>query len=627
MQKNNFTKCDPISKEVVKSLLSQSDRERECLRYTVFKASGLSATQMRKQYGFESMNERSKVVDTALQHAKYIRESIEVLAKSKDRSVLKVLAIASDESDSITDESTDDDDQDATGDQEPQQQFEAVQHDVAKLVEIVRSSLFNYFEIVERLPGCPLSNSSLLELVKPELPREENDQLLISYEAFCLDEELHATIRLREVNTINGEIVTDSESDDADEICHVMTPLDDSMKALIQKKRKSIKRQASRLKAKHIAEQNFLHRKVSRKVRGIVKKFPDIGHTIEEFVKQNNVGADQWRRTGVLTFDGNVRDAKRVTYERIRQHLMSVYQREFSYGTTVQLCVARNKRRSSSRYKGLAQVTSRRSRKGFQLRFNPDFHWSCALYRGLQYIQMTDGRCIINVNRDDAASFRLDTLATNRQHSAPAVKGCDVLTTHKDYVNRYRSVLQTTSYNFTGTLTTLECCAGVVKASPLFSKSPAQHAADFDMLHRKEELKNVFLQPNGDPKNILCVRVDGASDEGPSHEEVQFFWTRDHLLNERLATLVTTRSSGSSFLNRVELQNGCLSRGHSNLFIPSTLSGSCIVDGKIDNDILCKNLDLAIDTSLMWIKAPVVRLLFTYTKVQIPQTTKCTVKI
>lgn len=212
MQNNNFTKSDPISKEVVKSLLGlcQSDRERECLRYTVFKASGLSATQMRKQYGFESMIERSKVVDTALQHAKYIRESIEELAKSKDRSVLKVLAIASDESDSSTDESTDDDDQDATGDQEPQQQFEAVQHDVAKLVEIVRSSFFNYFEIVERLPGCPLSNSSLLELVKPELPREGNDQLLISYEAFCLDEELNATIRLREVNTINGEIVTDS---------------------------------------------------------------------------------------------------------------------------------------------------------------------------------------------------------------------------------------------------------------------------------------------------------------------------------------------------------------------------------------------------------------------------------
>ena len=111
----------------------------------------------------------------------------------------------------------------------------------------------------------------------------------------------------------------------------------------------------------------------------------------------------------------------------------------------------------------------------------------------------------------------------------------------------------------------------------------------------------MFLQPNGERKPILCVRVDGASDEGPSHEEVQFFWTRDHLLNERLATLVTTRSSGSSFLNRVELQNGCLSRGHSNLFIPSTLSGSCIEDGEINNDVLCRNLDLAIETYISYV--------------------------
>ena len=274
---------------------------------------------------------------------------------------------------------------------------------------------------------------------------------------------------------------------------------------------------------------------VCRRVRGIVAAFPDIGNTIEEYVRKNNVGADQWRRTGVRTFDGNVKNAKKVTYERIRKHLESVYKRRFSYGTTVQLCVARNKRRkSSTRYKGLARVTTRRARKGFQLRYNPDFHWSCALYRGLQYIQMTDGRSFINVNRDDASGFRLDTLATNKQYSAPTVQGNDVLTTHTDYVNRYKSVLQTTSYNFTGTKTTLEYCAGVVKTLPLFDKNPAQHAADFNMLQDKQELQNVFKM-DGSPKPILCVRVDGASDEGPSHEEVQFFWTKDHLMKGRLA--------------------------------------------------------------------------------------------
>lgn len=35
--------------------------------------------------------------------------------------------------------------------------------------------------------------------------------------------------------------------------------------------------------------------------------------------------------------------------------------------------------------------------------------------------------------------------------------------------------------------------------------------------------------------------------------------------------MVTARSGGASYLNRVELQNGCLSLGHANIFIPSTL--------------------------------------------------------
>ena len=111
-------------------------------------------------------------------------------------------------------------------------------------------------------------------------------------------------------------------------------------------------------------------------MKGIVKQYPDIGKTIEEFVKSNNVGADQWRRTGVLTFDGNLRYAKKVTYKLIQQHLISTYGRSLSYGTVIQLCIARNqRRRSATRYRGLAQVTTRRARKGFQLRYNPDFHW------------------------------------------------------------------------------------------------------------------------------------------------------------------------------------------------------------------------------------------------------------
>ena len=142
-----------------------------------------------------------------------------------------------------------------------------------------------------------------------------------------------------------------------------------------------------------------------------------------------------------------------------------------------------------------------------------------------------------------------------------------------------------------------------MKAQPLFLKCPAQHMADLNMLQKKPELKPAFFSPSGNEKLIECIRVNGASDEGPTHVEVQYWWTERHLLQGNMVTLVTTitlvttRSSGSSYLNRVELQNGCLTHAHSNLYIPSTLQGSPISTdtGSIDNAILGENLSTAID--------------------------------
>lgn len=93
------------------------------------------------------------------------------------------------------------------------------------------------------------------------------------------------------------------------------------------------------------------------------------------------------------------------------------------------------------------------------------------------------------------------------------------------------------------------------------------------------------------------MRVDGATDERPSHLEIQFWWTLRHFERPTFITLVSTRSSGASYLNRVELQNGCLVLAHANLFIPSNFSGSCFdpETGKLDQERLKANMDLATD--------------------------------
>ena len=230
----------------------------------------------------------------------------------------------------------------------------------------------------------------------------------------------------------------------------------------------------------------------------------------------------------MLTFDGNKSVKEKVTFSRIQEHLQGVCKRKFSHGTVIQLCVARNWRhRSASRYKGVAQITCRRARKGFQLRYNPDNHWSAAMYRGLSHLQYKDGLNLVNINRDDASGFRLDTLTNHQLHRSPVVRSQPILTTHTDYVNNYPSLLQTTSYNFTRTHTMGEICYGVVKGADIFPKNPAQHFSYLKMLEGSE-----CVQPNpttGSLKQIECVRFEGATDEGPSHLEVQYWWTLRHI--------------------------------------------------------------------------------------------------
>ena len=345
----------------------------------------------------------------------------------------------------------------------------------------------------------------------------EREMLQLSYRAFLAVDNTEDT---RITDMMNGDIVTDSESDDDPEALVGPYRLSEKVKSIILKRQAAIRRQKQRYIAKLMVEKRFLSRKVSKTVRGVLLQCPGIGKEIETFVSERNIGADAWRRTGVLTFDGNRRIKGKVTYERICQHLQQVYGRKFSYGTVVQLCVARNKRRRSSKnYKGVAKVTTRKARKGFTLKYNPDSHWSAALYKGLNWLQFTDGTDILNINHDDASGFRLDTMATHCQHPNPMVQGEQVVTTHTDYVNKYPSTLQT-SYNFTGTSTTPELCAGVVKASKIFPKNPSQHSADLSILETSPELRTAFLNPtNGTPKTIECIRVDGAGDEGPSHLE------------------------------------------------------------------------------------------------------------
>ena len=78
-------------------------------------------------------------------------------------------------------------------------------------------------------------------------------------------------------------------------------------------------------------------------------------------------------------------------------------------------------------------------------------------------------------------------------------------------------------------------------------KSPTQHMADLLMLEKKASggFAKLF-----DGKDTEYVHVDGATDAGPSHTEVQFLWSERHLKKGRVLTMITARCSGDSHFNR-----------------------------------------------------------------------------
>lgn len=128
------------------------------------------------------------------------------------------------------------------------------------------------------------------------------------------------------------------------------------------------------------------------------------------------------------------------------------------------------------------------------------------MYTCLEQLQKQDNTTSMILNRDDAADFRLDTKFTHRQHSRLCLTNDPEVTTRTDYVNKYASTLQISSYLFLETETTPDVSFGVVKSQRIHQKSPAQHMPDLRMLEESSELKELF------GKEVEYIRVDGGAD-------------------------------------------------------------------------------------------------------------------
>ena len=392
------TRVSFVTKDELKCLLAlaESEAEKERIKYAVVKSAGMSADKANKVFGFHNMNRRAEAVELAYKEACDIKDSIMNIAHLKDRALLGSFRLQ----DTISDDENSDSEDDDELLEQPKGQYnyfadeKQVEDDNSSncisqqnvlldvtgeiksedILDVLKQTKFNWFALEEAISQkFPLLskdtiNQSLSTISEqlpclPNLSKEDNMLLEQSRQAFIFVNQSS----VREKDLQDGLIVSDSDSSDA-EVWQkgISNVFDNNGRLLIEKKRASLKRKTVRVAKRRIMEKRFLRRRRSQRVGKIIKECPGIGEVIEEYVAQCGAGADAWRRTGVVTFDGNKKVQKKATFKRIKAFLEEKYKRNFAYGTVVQMCIARNKRRrSAGRYKGLAKVVHRRARKGF----------------------------------------------------------------------------------------------------------------------------------------------------------------------------------------------------------------------------------------------------------------------
>lgn len=97
------------------------------------------------------------------------------------------------------------------------------------------------------------------------------------------DEHLYGEECERTAQEINGNILTDSESDDPS--AYIKSVHDEASQKLIAKKVAAIKRQIRQKRAKYISQQHFLGRKKSKSLDTIASNFQTLAKKFNAMLK------------------------------------------------------------------------------------------------------------------------------------------------------------------------------------------------------------------------------------------------------------------------------------------------------------------------------------------------------
>ncbi len=152
---------------------------------------------------------------------------------------------------------------------------------IEKIKFIFEASKYNWFDVIEKiehliddglkddLPSyldSLMKNPSLLEVGQGEW------ELVIQSKLAFYAANKESTSAKRDARTVNGDIVSETESENAETHFDINNPLSGIGKELIIKRRATLKRRAGRLKAKKLAEMKLLSRKPSKHVSKVLSE-------------------------------------------------------------------------------------------------------------------------------------------------------------------------------------------------------------------------------------------------------------------------------------------------------------------------------------------------------------------
>ena len=187
-----------MTKEQLHGVLSiaQSDRERECIRYTALVASGLSAKAARRRFGLGRVPQRMRCIEDAIAEAEAIRPAYNNIASVQEKVTLAQFGVLGEgESDSSSNAS---DVELASDDDETPS---AVAFPLEEMMSVLAAGKYNWFDLVSKAEelGCSQGNvESAYGSIESQLDGNA---------AYTQVEQDETPSQEREAAAMNGEIV------------------------------------------------------------------------------------------------------------------------------------------------------------------------------------------------------------------------------------------------------------------------------------------------------------------------------------------------------------------------------------------------------------------------------------